>query len=192
MAEQSARRSIGEGVPGSTEVLESCFGTLKALERGQSKGGFTGLVLGLGALVGKVTREGVAAALRSTEVKELIKGLREQSERLGEVPEGCAEDDARRVVAEALGYVRNDRERMDYPRYRMLGLPIFSAGVQSTIKQVNRRVKGSEKFRLRGGAEAMLRLRAARLSEDGTAARLWERPRPEGRAVGEGRLCSAA
>lgn len=69
MAEQSARRSIGEGVPGSTEVLESCFGTLKALERGQSKGGFTGLVLGLGALVGKVTREGVAAALRSTPVK---------------------------------------------------------------------------------------------------------------------------
>ena len=69
VAEQSGRLSEGERVPGSTEVLESCFGTLKALERDQSKGGFTGLVLGLGALVGEVTREVVAAALRSTPVK---------------------------------------------------------------------------------------------------------------------------
>jgi hypothetical protein len=126
------------------------------------------------------------------QVKELIGELRQQSERLGEAPEGSAEDDARRVVAEALGYVRNNRERMDYPRYRMLGLPVFSAGVESTIKQVNRRVKGSEKFWLQGGAEAMLQLRAAHLSEDGTAARLWRQPRPEGRAVGEGRLSTAA
>jgi hypothetical protein len=69
VAEQSGRLSVGERVPGSTEVLESCFGTLKALEKDQSKGGFTGLVLGLGALVGKVTKEVVAAALRSTPVK---------------------------------------------------------------------------------------------------------------------------
>lgn len=69
VAEQSARLSVEERVPGSTEVLESCFGTLKALERDQSKGGFTGLVLGLGALVGKVTKQTVAAALRSTPVK---------------------------------------------------------------------------------------------------------------------------
>jgi hypothetical protein len=56
---------------------------------------------------------------------------------------------------------------------------------------VNRRVKGSEKFWLQGGAEAMLQLRAAHLSEDDTAARLWRQPRPEGRAVGEGRLANA-
>jgi hypothetical protein len=73
----------------------------------------------------------------------------------------------------------------------MLGLPVFSAGVESTIKQVNRRVKGSEKFWLQGGAEAMLQRRAAHLSEDDTAARLWRQPRPEGRAVGEGRLATA-
>jgi hypothetical protein len=66
---QSAGLSLGERVPGSTEVLESCFGTLKALEKDQSKGGFTGLVLGLGALVGEVTKEVVAQALRSTPVK---------------------------------------------------------------------------------------------------------------------------
>ena len=31
-------------LPGTTEVLESCFGKLKGLEDGQSKSGFTGLV----------------------------------------------------------------------------------------------------------------------------------------------------
>jgi hypothetical protein len=126
------------------------------------------------------------------QVKELIRELRQQSERLGEAPAGCAEDDARRVVAEALGYVRNNKERMDYPRYRMLGLPICSAAVESTIKQVNRRVKGSEKFWLEGGAEAILQLRAAHLSEDDTAGRYWAQPRPEGRAVGQGSLRPAA
>jgi hypothetical protein len=30
------------------------------------------------------------------------------------------------VAAEALGYVENNRGRMDYPRYRRLGLPISS------------------------------------------------------------------
>ena len=111
---------------------------------------------------------------------------------MGEPPGGCAEDDPRRRVHEALGYVRNNRGRMDYPRYRRLGLPVSSAAVESTIKRVNRRVKGSEKFWLGGGAEAMSRLRAAHLSEDGTAGRYWEKPRPPGRAVGEGRLRPAA
>jgi hypothetical protein len=101
---------------------------------------------------------------------------------------GGADDDPRRVVQEALGYVENNKARMDYPRYRLLGLPISSAAVESTIKQLNRRVKGSEKFWLEGGAEAMLQLRAAHLSEDGTAQRYWQQPRPGGRAVGEGRL----
>jgi hypothetical protein len=69
VAGQSKKLKPGEKVPGSTEVLESCFGTLKALEKDQSRSGFTGLVLGLGGLVGKVTREVVARALESTPVK---------------------------------------------------------------------------------------------------------------------------
>jgi hypothetical protein len=69
VAGQSNRLKQGEKVPGSTEVLESCFGTLKALEKDQSRSGFTGLVLGLGALVGKVTKEVVANALQSTPIK---------------------------------------------------------------------------------------------------------------------------
>ena len=81
---------------------------------------------------------------------------------------------------------------MAYPRYRRLGLPISSAAVESTIKQVNRRVKGTEKFWINGGAEAILQLRAAYLSEDDRASTYWSRPRPCARAAGAGRLRAAA
>jgi hypothetical protein len=64
--------------------------------------------------------------------------------------------------------------------------------VESTLEQLNRRAKGTEKFWLEGGAEALLQLRAAPLSADGTAQRYWERPRPYARAVGAQRLRPAA
>ena len=76
---------------------------------------------------------------------------------------------------------------MDYPNYRRLGLPISSAPVESTIKRMNRRIKGSEKFWLTEGAEAMAQVRAAYLSEDDRVDRYWGRPR-RGRSVGPGRL----
>ena len=124
----------------------------------------------------------------SGKVKELLAGLRGVAKKLGTSPQDAAEDDPRRLVAETLGYVENNRTRMDYPHYRQLGLPISSAPVESVIKQINRRVKGSEKFWLKGGAEALLQVRAAYLSEDGRAERYWSRPRPYARAAGGGRL----
>lgn len=51
--EQSKGLKGQERMPGSTEVVETCMGKLKRLEGEQSKGGFTGLVLGLGAVIGK-------------------------------------------------------------------------------------------------------------------------------------------
>jgi hypothetical protein len=121
-------------------------------------------------------------------VKELLAGLRAGSAALGSPPPGCSEDDPRQVVADAVSYVTNNRGRMDYPRYRCLGLPISSAPVESVVKQVNRRMKGTEKFWVEGGAEALLQVRAAYLSEDGRAERYWARPRPHAPAVGGGRL----
>ena len=56
----------------------------------------------------------------------------------------------------------------------------------------NRRVKGSEKFWLEGGAEAILQLRAAQLSQDDRWTRNWSRPRKHRRAAGSGRLAQAA
>jgi len=55
---------------------------------------------------------------------------------------------------------------MDYARYRREGLPITSTLVESLIKQFNQRMKGTEKFWVDGGAEAVLQVRAALLSED--------------------------
>jgi len=128
----------------------------------------------------------------SGEVAALLAGLRAEARRAGEPPPTAAEDDPRRLLADAVTYVTNNRERMDYPRYRRLGLPIVSAAVESTIKQVNRRVKGSEKFWLTGGAEAVLQVRAAYLSQDDRAQRLWDQPRPYARSVGANRLRTAA
>jgi hypothetical protein len=123
----------------------------------------------------------------SGKVEALLAQLRAAAEGLAQ--RGSPE--RKRTLDETLTYVTNNRERMDYPEYRRLGLPISSAPVESTIKQINRRLKGSEKFWLSGGAEAMLQLRAAQLSDDGRWAANWQRPRPH-RAAGAHRLAQAA
>jgi hypothetical protein len=128
----------------------------------------------------------------SGQVKSVLKGLRQAAAELGEPPADAADTDPRNIVKDALRYVQNNRTRMDYLRYRRLGLPTSSAPVESTIKQINRRVKGTEKFWLNGGAEAILQLRAAYLSEDDRANTYWSRPRPYARAAGAGRLRAAA
>jgi hypothetical protein len=81
--------------------------------------------------------------------------------------EALAEDDPRKVLAKSVGYLEHNRERMDYPRYRRQGLPTTSSHAESTVKCFNRRVKGTEKSWGEQGAEAILQLRAAFLSEDG-------------------------
>ena len=91
-----------------------------------------------------------------------------------------------RTVVASTAKVERNRERMDYPRYRRMGLPISSALVESLIKQVNYRVKGSEQFWNRGGLEAVLQVRAAYLSQDGRGEDFHER-RPRGPAVGRNR-----
>jgi hypothetical protein len=91
--------------------------------------------------------------------------------------ERLAEEDPRRIIARVLGYLEGNRVRMDYPSYRRQGLPWTTSHVESTVKIFNRRVKGTEKFWSEAGAEAMLQVRAAFLSEDGRLDRhLKERP----------------
>jgi hypothetical protein len=78
------------------------------------------------------------------------------------------DDDPRKPLADAVRYLTNNRTRMDYPRYRRMGLPVTSAPMESLIKQINLRVKGTEMFwDDPDGAEAILHLRAGVLSEDG-------------------------
>lgn len=70
--EQSSQARKGERLPGSTEVLESCFGKLKSLEGDQCKSGFTGLVLTMGAIVSKITADVVQNAMERTKTKDVL------------------------------------------------------------------------------------------------------------------------
>ncbi|MCE9525353.1 MAG: hypothetical protein K8R36_04795 [Planctomycetales bacterium] len=79
----------------------------------------------------------------------------------------------RRIVSETLTYLRNQSSRMNYPEYRQQGLPITSSHIESTVKLLNHRVKGSEKFWSERGAEALLQLKADTLSNTGHWDRFW-------------------
>jgi hypothetical protein len=113
--------------------------------------------------------------------------LREHLQRLGEPPAQAPANHPSQVVSLVLKYLTDNAGRMDYPRYRREGLPVTSTIVESLIKQFNQRVKGTEKFWLRGGAEAILQGRAAYLSEDGRALDFYAH-RPRGPAAGRNRL----
>jgi hypothetical protein len=64
VAEQSQRLRPGERLPGSTEVLESCQGKWKALERQQALQGFSGLLLALPAMLRDWSNQQILEALR--------------------------------------------------------------------------------------------------------------------------------
>jgi hypothetical protein len=101
--------------------------------------------------------------------REVMEELAVWQGRLGEPPEGekLPEKDPRVLVAEALSYLGNNEKRMDYPRYRKEGLPVTSSLVESLVGQFNTRVKSKQKHWNRDeGAESILQLRAAVLSED--------------------------
>ena len=77
------------------------------------------------------------------------------------------DDDPRRIVQTAITYLTNNRSRMNYPVYRQQGLPLTSALMESLIKEINWRVKGTEKFwNDPGGANPILALKAASLCDD--------------------------
>jgi hypothetical protein len=109
------------------------------------------------------------------QIELVIDALSQRQLEMGQATDDEAETSPRNKVAEALGYLRNQKERMQYAEYRKQGLPITSSHIESTIKRINQRVKGSEKFWSEEGAEAMLQLRADTLSETDPLAGFWER-----------------
>ena len=117
-------------------------------------------------------------------MQRVIDTLKAQVERLK--GKGSSAGKELEVVEQALGYVEKNRERMDYPRYRKMGLPVASALVESLIKQINHRIKGSEQFWNNGGLEAVLQVRAAYLSQDDRAEKHHDH-RPRAPAVGRQR-----
>ena len=110
--------------------------------------------------------------LWSGNLTELMAAVAARSEALGPPGKDDETSPAARVDR-TLVYLRNQRQRMKYPEYRRLGLPITSSHIESTIKQINRRVKGTEKF-WDQGAEPLLRLAADYISETNTFDRFWK------------------
>ncbi|HKB41270.1 MAG TPA: hypothetical protein VKD72_32900 [Gemmataceae bacterium] len=99
------------------------------------------------------------------EVARVIEELRQRQQEVGLPGEGEAETSVRSVVARALGYLTRHQDKMRYDEYRKEGLPITSSLMESVIKRMNQRVKGSEKFWCQEGAESIVQLRADHLSD---------------------------
>jgi len=77
MVRQARRAKAGERFPGSTEVLESCFGRFKQLEKQQARGGFTSLVLGFGALLAETATDVVKQAMQHSRTQAVFEWCRE-------------------------------------------------------------------------------------------------------------------
>jgi hypothetical protein len=112
-------------------------------------------------------------AVWSGQVATILAELEGRSAALGLPPSECADSDPRKLVFESLRYLKNNADRMRYDDYRRQGLPIMTSAVESTIKMINKRVKGSEKFWSEQGAEAILQLRADHLSETEAMSQFW-------------------
>jgi hypothetical protein len=78
-------------------------------------------------------------------------------------------------VGTALNYLRNNAPHMRYDEYRKQGFPVTTAHMESTIKQLNLGVKGTEKFGNAAGAEPLLQLCADTLSQTDPLAGFWRR-----------------
>lgn len=113
-------------------------------------------------------------------VDQVIEDLRRHLPRATEDAESADEGatETEKAVRRTASYLTNNRTRMDYARYRREGLPVTSSLAESLVKQISKRVKGTEKFWDDGASgEAILQVRAAVISQDGRLARfLRDRP----------------
>src|SRR5262249_61775152 len=108
------------------------------------------------------------------QVGRVIAALRQRQAELGLPEQGEVETSPRQVVGRALTYLENHQDKMQYDAYRRDGLPITSSLMESAVKQINQRVKGSETFWSEGGSEAVLQLRADQLSDGEPLAEVWQ------------------
>lgn len=106
-------------------------------------------------------------------VAAVIEQLRTRQGEVGLPGPGESETSVASVVARTLGYLSNHQDKMKYDQYRQQGLPITSSLMESVVKQMNYRVKGSEKFWCQQGAEAMVQLRGDHLSDDQPLEDFW-------------------
>jgi hypothetical protein len=78
VAEQGRQTRRGERFPGSTEILESCFGKMKELEKQQSRGGFTSLLVSFGAILANTESQTIEVALKHSGTKHIYQWCKDQ------------------------------------------------------------------------------------------------------------------
>jgi hypothetical protein len=83
-------------------------------------------------------------------------------------PDSKAGDGPLSALHTTYRYLANNTSRMDYVSYRKRGLPVTSAVMESLVKQIHQRVKGTEMYwndSQRGG-EGIVQLRSSYLCDD--------------------------
>ena len=108
------------------------------------------------------------------QVARVIEQLAQRQQEVGLPEPAESETSVRAVVTRTLGYLKNHQDKMKYAEYRTQGLPITSSLMESVVKQMNYRVKGSEKFWCNEGAEAIVQLRADHLSDGAPLDDFWQ------------------
>ena len=123
------------------------------------------------AMAGRQSTEGAVIYLRwmtwvwQGQVTQVVASLAQRQLELGPPSAMTTETDPRKVVAETLTDLTNPQSRMNSPTYRRAGLPITSSWMESAVKQINRRIKGSEKFWTKTGGEDLAQLSADKLCD---------------------------
>jgi hypothetical protein len=126
-----------------------------------------GAVFGEGSAGAKAWAEARKEQLWQGQAAEVLRAVEQELARV-------RSPSKRAALVELRTYLENNRGRVDYPRYRELGLPVGSGQVEAQCKSlVGARCKlaGMRNWTY-PGAEAVLRLRAA--VQDGSYAKLWQ------------------
>ena len=132
------------------------------------------------AMAGRTRREGAAVYrqwihwLWQGELSKLIAAVASRQAELGVPSPEESETSPRRIVSQALTYLQNQQGKMRYPEYRKLGLPITSSHMESAVKELNYRIKGTEKFRGEDGGAAVLQMKSDTLSASDPLAYFWK------------------
>jgi hypothetical protein len=108
------------------------------------------------------------------ELSELIAALAARQAELGLPSPDESETSPRKIVSKALTYLQNQQSKMRYPDYRKLGLPITSSHMESAVKELNYRIKGTEKFWGEDGGAAVLQMKSDTLSASDPLSDFWQ------------------
>jgi hypothetical protein len=93
------------------------------------------------------------------DVAQVLEELRAWQSKLGVPDADVPECEPRQVLATTINYLQRNRDRMKYPEYRQAGLPVTMAWMESLVKEMSYRVKGTEMFwNYPEGAEAILQV----------------------------------